>query len=92
MNEETAIATIATITSVEAVELKNGKFQIDAVFANGDRETLKAKSNKKPAMVQAFTFEINGNYRGEGIGHYFAFSKTVPSYYKDAHIKAFIIS
>jgi len=92
MNRETAIAAIATITSVEAVELKNGKFQIDAIFANGDREILKAKSNKKPAMIQAFTFGINGNYKGEGIGHYFAFSKTVPSHYKDEHIKAFIVN
>jgi len=91
MNKERAIAKIATITSVEAVELKNGKFQVDAVFANGHREILKAKSNKKPAMAHAVSFVINKDYMGAGIGHYFTFLKNVPSYCKDAHTKSFII-
>ena len=91
MDQETAVATIAAITSIEAIELKNGKFQIDAVFANGERETLKAQSNSMPSMVQAFSYGVNGNYKGDGIGKYFTFSKSVAHYFKKYHIKAFIV-
>ena len=91
MDQETAVATIAAITSIEVIELKNGKFQIDAVFANGERETLKAQSNSMPSMVQAFSDGVNGNYKGEGVGKYFTFARTVNSYFKKYHIKAFIV-
>ena len=90
----TRIAVIGTIEVIEAIKLKNGKFQIDAVFSNGERETIRKQSNKKPSVVQAYTFPANGNHRGEveDIGRNFTFSKSVPSYYKDAHIKSFIVA
>lgn len=93
MEQQAIIAKIETIASIEAVTLKNGhQYRIDAVFADGSRETLKAKSNKKPEMVQAFSFRANGNFRGEGIGAYFTFAKNVSSDCRDAHIKGFIVS
>lgn len=93
MELEAKIAKILTITSVEAVELKNGKFRIDAIFANGEREILKEKSNKKPLMVQALrASRANGNYRGDGIGACFIFSKSVPSYCKELFVKGFVVA
>lgn len=82
-----------SIAAVEAVEIKGG-YRIEAVLADGSREVLKKKSTRKPTVVQAYAFRVNGNFRGEGLGAHIAFTKTVDSHplYRENHIRTIKVS
>jgi hypothetical protein len=89
--ERDLVASFPTIKSVESIEI-NGGFRIEVILKSGEREVIKAKSTRKPSVVQLYSFGINGNYRGDGLGYFFTFSKTVDAYYRDAHIKTFEVA
>ena len=81
-----------TIAQVQAVEIDNG-FRIEVVFKNGDIEIIKKKSTRKPPMVQLYQVNyVNGNYRGVGIGGHFTFNKKIDSYFKESHLKSFVVA
>ena len=82
MNKELA----EHICEIVAVEIKRG-YRIEAVFHSGGREVIKGQSTRKPSMVQLHDCPVNGNFRGDGIGQYFTFSKSV--IYQRDWIKSF---
>jgi hypothetical protein len=90
--EAGTLRAIKSIVDVQAVELKNGKFRLDAVFADGTRESIKQQSTQKPYAVQLYSFALNGNFKGEGVGKFFAFTKGVDSHYREFHIQSFIVA
>lgn len=93
MENQAAIEKIQSIVAIEAVELSNGKFRTEAVFADGTREVLK-KAGNKPVSVQAYNFKMNGNIRrsAKGVAAYFTFSKTIDSYFASRHLKTFAVA
>lgn len=80
-----------SILSIEAVEIKGG-FRIDAVMTSGEREVIKGKSTRKPSMVQLFSCHANGNFRGDGLGANFTFSKSIEPFYRNCWLKSFVVS
>lgn len=78
------------ICEIVAVEIKGG-FRIDAVMQSGEREVIKGKSTRKPSMVQLHSWSVNGNYRGDGLGQYFTFSKSIDSFNKSCWLKSFVV-
>jgi len=85
MNKELA----ENILAVEAIEIKGG-FRIEAVMQSGEREVIKGKSTRKPSMVQLHSWPVNGNYRGDGLGQYFTFAKSI--IYQRDWIKSFVVA
>ena len=78
------------ILTIEAVEITGG-FRIDAVMQSGEREVIKGKSTRKPSMVQLHSWRVNGNYRGDGLGQYFTFAKSIDSFNKSCWLKSFVV-
>ena len=77
------------ILAIEAIEIKGG-FRIEAVMKSGEREVIKGKSTRKPSMVQLHSWSVNGNYRGDGIGQYFTFAKSI--IYQRDWLKSFVVA
>jgi hypothetical protein len=93
MEKQTTIDIIATIVAIESTELKNFKYQIDAVFADGTREVLFAKSTKGPgALAHAFDGFVNGRGSHKALSGTFILAKKVPSHYEHCYVKTFVIA
>jgi len=87
MNTELA----SMINRIQAIETPKG-FRIEAVLESGEVEVIKQNSTRKPTMVQLYSIGVNGNFRGDGLGNNFTFSKSIDSYYKGCHLKSFLVS
>tara|TARA_R110000822_G_scaffold1465_12_gene6671 strand:+ start:589 stop:870 length:282 start_codon:yes stop_codon:yes gene_type:complete len=93
MNKQDNNAKIDTIVAIEATELKNFKYQIDAVFADGTREVLFAKSAKRPGtLAHAFSGFVNGRGLYEALSGRIILAKNVPSHYEHCYVKTFVIA
>ena len=79
------------ISAIEAIEI-NGGFRIVAVMQSGAREVIKGKSTRKPTMVQLHSGRVNGNFRGDGLGQYFTFAKSIDSFNKSCWLKSFVVA
>ena len=79
------------ISQVKAVDLESG-FRIEAVLISGEIVVLKAKSNKKPAMVQLYDGTVNYSCSGEG--GFFTYSKAAPkeNFWGDKHLKGYAVA
>ena len=75
------------IDYVESVPVKT-HYQINAVLSDGEKVVLKKKSNKQPSAVQLYSYPVNGNAYGLP-GQFFAFAKSVDSWYRDKHLKTY---
>ncbi len=74
---------------VESVPVKN-HFQINAVLTDGEKVVIKKKSKKQPTAVQLYNYPVNGNAYAQP-GQYFAFAKSIDSWYKDRHLKTYLV-
>ena len=79
------------ILAIQAIEI-NGGFRIEAVMQSGEREVIKNKSTRKPSMVQLHSWGVNGNFRGDGLGQYFTFAKSIDSWNKSCWLKSFVVA
>jgi len=56
----------ANIQSVQAKELKNGKYEFTAILEDGSQEIIKKAGAFKP-VVNVYAVEVNLNARGDGV-------------------------
>ena len=80
---------VAGIQGIEAIELKSGKYRIEAILEDGSREIVK-KAGNLPQVVQAYSCCINGNARRGSLSQHFNFAKAICQYSGDSHVKSFI--
>jgi hypothetical protein len=92
MTDQDNFAKIETIVAIKATALKNFMYQIEAVFADGTREVLFAKSRKGPgALAHVFTGHVNRAAKGRGFGSWFLIAKNINSDFLHCHAKTFIV-
>ena len=83
-----ANALFANVETFENVKLDNGRFRIFAITKSGERLLLKNEGTKPAKLVQVYDFEINGNSKVKyAPGSFCTFAQSIPSHYRDAHIK-----
>ena len=81
------------IKSINAVDLNNGFFSIQADLGGEGVIVLLPKSKRQPTNVQLFLGRANGNCKDDSHGKFFTFTKsTKNAMYPSKHLKSFLVN